>query len=116
MCSQQQEGDWEITNDGLYIATRKFLLRRGYCCANRCRNCPYVNWRNDPTWQPAPAEYVRRTRVSPKVLAGVRAGLQHHEQQLHMCAPEEQDYHRAMIAHYAHLLDRWGTQGAHRYP
>lgn len=22
--------------------TARFLARRGYCCANGCRNCPYV--------------------------------------------------------------------------
>jgi hypothetical protein len=43
-----EEADWEVTAEGLYMATRSFLVRRGYCCANRCRNCPYVNWRNDP--------------------------------------------------------------------
>jgi len=21
--------------------SREFLLERGYCCGNRCRNCPY---------------------------------------------------------------------------
>lgn len=33
--SSETQADWEITPDGLYIATRHFLLRRGYCCANR---------------------------------------------------------------------------------
>ena len=23
------------------VATREFLLRRGYCCQCGCRNCPY---------------------------------------------------------------------------
>lgn len=27
--------------DGLYVFTEKFHLRRGYCCGNRCRHCPY---------------------------------------------------------------------------
>ncbi len=69
------QADWEVTPEGLYIATRHFLLRRGYCCANRCRNCPYVNWRENPAWQHAPAEAIRRATVSPKTLAGVRAAL-----------------------------------------
>jgi hypothetical protein len=27
--------------DGLMVLTRHFLLERGYCCENGCRNCPY---------------------------------------------------------------------------
>lgn len=36
------EGDFEVGADGLYVATRQFLLRRGYCCGCGCRNCPYI--------------------------------------------------------------------------
>ena len=27
--------------DGLMVLTRRYLLNRGYCCANGCRHCPY---------------------------------------------------------------------------
>lgn len=27
--------------DGLMVLTAHFLLKRGYCCGNRCRHCPY---------------------------------------------------------------------------
>ena len=27
--------------DGLMVLTRRYLLERGYCCANGCRHCPY---------------------------------------------------------------------------
>lgn len=27
--------------DGLMVLTRRFLLKRGYCCENECRHCPY---------------------------------------------------------------------------
>jgi len=27
--------------DGLMVLTREFLLERGFCCENHCRNCPY---------------------------------------------------------------------------
>lgn len=26
---------------GLVIFTAEYLLQRGYCCGNGCRNCPY---------------------------------------------------------------------------
>lgn len=26
---------------GLMVLTARFLLRRGYCCGNGCRHCPY---------------------------------------------------------------------------
>lgn len=27
--------------DGLMVLTSKYLVERGYCCENGCRNCPY---------------------------------------------------------------------------
>jgi Family of unknown function (DUF5522) len=27
--------------DGLMVLTEKYLLKRGYCCENGCRHCPY---------------------------------------------------------------------------
>ncbi len=28
-------------DDGLMVLTGRFLLKRGYCCGNGCRHCPY---------------------------------------------------------------------------
>jgi hypothetical protein len=33
--------------DGLVIFTAEYLLGRGYCCGNGCRNCPY-DYKNVP--------------------------------------------------------------------
>jgi hypothetical protein len=27
--------------DGLFVLTEHYLLKRGYCCKNGCRHCPY---------------------------------------------------------------------------
>ncbi|NNE99866.1 MAG: hypothetical protein HKN25_12665 [Pyrinomonadaceae bacterium] len=27
--------------DGLMVLTEHYLLKRGYCCENACRHCPY---------------------------------------------------------------------------
>lgn len=32
--------DYYFEND-LMVLTENFLLKRGYCCGNECRNCPY---------------------------------------------------------------------------
>lgn len=32
--------DYTVEN-GLFVFTRDYLLRRGYCCGSGCRNCPY---------------------------------------------------------------------------
>jgi hypothetical protein len=32
--------------DGLLVLTAHFLLKRGYCCGNGCRNCPYMHEKN----------------------------------------------------------------------
>ncbi|MGE0268288.1 MAG: DUF5522 domain-containing protein [Candidatus Omnitrophota bacterium] len=33
--------DYYFDQDGLFVFTREFHLRRGYCCNNDCRNCPF---------------------------------------------------------------------------
>lgn len=103
----ETQADWEITPDGLYIATRHFLLRRGYCCANRCRNCPYINWRNDHSWRHAPTSTIQRATVSPKALTAARACLTHHQQALANSAQDEAMYHRELVEHYQTLLEHW---------
>lgn len=29
--------------DGFVVFTKEFHLKRGYCCKNGCKNCPYKN-------------------------------------------------------------------------
>jgi hypothetical protein len=103
----EDSNDWIIDANGFYIATRSFLMRRGYCCANQCRNCPYINWRNSPTWQPLPPEAVQITKVSPKAVEGARKALAHHERQREQESLSEEAHRQAMIAHYRLLLERW---------
>jgi Family of unknown function (DUF5522) len=99
--------DWDIDANGFYIATRGFLVRRGYCCANQCRNCPYINWRDQPTWKPAPVEAVQFTTVAAKALQAAQQRLAFHEQQLRQANETERDYHRTMAEHYRVLVERW---------
>lgn len=35
------EGEDFYIEDGLYVFTDKYLLKRGFCCKNGCRHCPY---------------------------------------------------------------------------
>lgn len=35
------EGEDFYVENGLYVFTAEFLLRRGYCCGSGCRHCPY---------------------------------------------------------------------------
>ena len=35
-----EEIDYNIEN-GLYVFTAWYHLKRGYCCENGCRHCPY---------------------------------------------------------------------------
>ena len=107
MALHEEEADWEVTEEGLYMATRGFLIRRGYCCANQCRNCPYINWRQQTTWQPIPAERVRSVHVSPRAFLAAQARASFHEEQLAQSADRERSYHQTMLAHYRLLLERW---------
>jgi len=36
----QQGLDYYVEN-GLFVFTATFLLKRGYCCESGCRHCPY---------------------------------------------------------------------------
>lgn len=33
--------------NGLMVLTAHFLLKRGYCCGNGCRHCPYSKEEKD---------------------------------------------------------------------
>ncbi len=36
-----EEGDFYYSDEGYRVFTEKYLLKRGYCCENGCRHCPY---------------------------------------------------------------------------
>ncbi|WP_226391159.1 DUF5522 domain-containing protein [Penaeicola halotolerans] len=36
-----QEGDFYLNESGLMVFTAQYHLRRGYCCGNGCKHCPY---------------------------------------------------------------------------
>jgi hypothetical protein len=38
--NKKDEKDFYIEN-GLVVFTEAFLLKRGHCCKNGCRHCPY---------------------------------------------------------------------------
>ncbi|MBK9154307.1 MAG: hypothetical protein IPM25_08840 [Chloracidobacterium sp.] len=33
--------DYYVNEDGLLVFTKWYLLKRGFCCKNGCRHCPY---------------------------------------------------------------------------
>jgi len=33
--------DYYFNDQGLLVFTKKYHLKRGYCCDNGCRHCPY---------------------------------------------------------------------------
>ena len=33
--------DFYYSDEGYIIFTSKYLLKRGYCCQNGCKHCPY---------------------------------------------------------------------------
>ena len=39
---QLKEGeDFYLSKEGYRIMTESYLVRRGYCCSNGCKHCPY---------------------------------------------------------------------------
>jgi hypothetical protein len=39
-----QAGDFYLEG-GRMVFTAAYHLRRGYCCGNQCRHCPYRDWK-----------------------------------------------------------------------
>ncbi len=39
--SRARPGESYFTPDGRFVFTARYHLRRGYCCGNGCRHCPY---------------------------------------------------------------------------
>ena len=39
---KQVEGvDYYLNSDGYRVMTEYYLVKRGYCCSNGCKHCPY---------------------------------------------------------------------------
>lgn len=36
-----EPGDFYKSEEGYLIFTEQYLLKRGYCCQNGCKHCPY---------------------------------------------------------------------------
>lgn len=39
--------DYEITPEGWWVFTEAYLLKRGFCCFNGCKHCPYPLKKDD---------------------------------------------------------------------
>jgi hypothetical protein len=39
--SIEKNKDYYINEKGLLVFTKKYHLKRGYCCGNGCKHCPY---------------------------------------------------------------------------
>jgi len=37
----EEQKDYYIDGEGKVVFTREFLEKRGFCCKNGCRHCPY---------------------------------------------------------------------------
>ena len=36
-----EDGDYYYSAEGYIVFTAQYLLKRGYCCQNGCKHCPY---------------------------------------------------------------------------
>ena len=39
--NQLEEDDFYLTSKGYKVFTKKYHLKRGYCCKSNCRHCPF---------------------------------------------------------------------------
>ena len=42
-----QNDDFYQSDDGFIVFTENYHLKRGYCCKNNCKHCPYNYKKND---------------------------------------------------------------------
>jgi len=45
--NEDDDLSYSTNNEGLVVFTAAYLLMRGYCCGNGCKNCPY-DYKNVP--------------------------------------------------------------------
>ena len=36
-----EQGDYYFSPEGFLVFTEQYHRKRGYCCGNRCKHCPY---------------------------------------------------------------------------
>jgi Family of unknown function (DUF5522) len=46
--TELKEGVDYYVENGLFVFTAAFLLKRGYCCESGCRHCPYGYMKQTP--------------------------------------------------------------------
>ncbi|MFC3809103.1 DUF5522 domain-containing protein [Lacihabitans lacunae] len=39
--NKKSNPDFYFNNQGFMVFTREYHLKRGYCCKNKCLNCPF---------------------------------------------------------------------------
>ncbi len=39
--SNSASGDYYFNDQGLMVFTKQYHLKRGFCCGNGCKHCPY---------------------------------------------------------------------------
>lgn len=39
--------DYYIDENGLFVFTKEYHLKRGFCCGNNCKHCPWKKGIND---------------------------------------------------------------------
>ncbi|WP_183567354.1 DUF5522 domain-containing protein [Mucilaginibacter sp. SP1R1] len=45
----QQGIDYYINEDGNFVFTKEYHLKRGYCCKNKCLHCPWGYGKTEST-------------------------------------------------------------------
>ncbi len=48
MDEELKEGiDYYIDENGFFVFTKEYHLKRGYCCGNNCKHCPWRESENE---------------------------------------------------------------------
>ena len=104
---QSWERDREILRSNVIDSERASLFRPGYCCGERCQDCPYFNWTNQMPWYPPPEEAIKSHAVPTLTLSVLRGRRALALLFLRKGTPEEVEYYQILLHYYSMLAERW---------
>ncbi|WP_199142127.1 DUF5522 domain-containing protein [Pedobacter sp. ASV12] len=56
----KEETDYYFNEDGLMVFTAEYHLKRGYCCKNKCKHCPWNYGKNNSRKRASATQFEKR--------------------------------------------------------
>lgn len=53
--------DYYLNEDGLMVFTAEYHLKRGFCCKNKCKHCPWNYGKDKKRKEPSATQFEKRS-------------------------------------------------------